>query len=879
MNWAMNWIVRLVSRRRLHRELADEIQAHLDEKVEELIERGLGRAEAVAAARRAFGNVTVIEERGREVWGWPLLESCSADVRYACRRLRHSPLFTLVAVVSIALGIGATTAVFSVIYAVLIDPYPYRDADRLVHLHVFNRGAFVFDLPLSDRQFEEFHTSPIVDEAMAMDTESMSATGGGVPEPVDAGYLSPNAFGFLGVPPLLGRTFTPEDVTNPTDRLPDPTAPRRLVVLSYGYWQRRYGARPDIVGQVLHLDDRPYTVVGVMPRRFAWWNCDVYLPLGRSSDPDRLASVFARLKPGISDGMAEPALQSLTETLSRERPGRFPPQFRIHLVHMREIAAGPWSGTLLVLFGAVGLLLVIGCANVSILLLARGSETTRDLAIRTAIGASRGRIVRQLFTESTVIASAGGLLGTVLAWGAIDLVPRLLPGGTFPTESVIRLSMPVLLFSTAVAVLASVAFGLWPALRLSQPEPGRITQAGTRSHNLLIAGQMALTVVLLAGAGATIRAFTALVRTGLDYEPHDVASVRVDLRDGRYTEWDQRVRYYDQVRRRVASSPGITSVAISLSDLPPARPFHSSVVDFFGAPLQERQTVLLHEISPEYFQTLRIPLLRGRLWTESETRQAAHVAVINGSMARRYCPDHDPTRLWIHLGDLKATTTWSLASPRNDGWVQIVGVAADTPNGGLQSPAAPALYIPYTLVTSDSFRLIARSSENLGAIVRTVADQIRAIDPDQPITEARMAEEVLDSELWAHGGLTASLFGICALLALLLAVAGLYSVVSYVVSQRTHEFGIRRALGAQRTEIVRIVLTSAVRTILVGLATGLVLSLVLDDVLARWAQVSARDPYVLASSAVLLVGVTTLAALIPAHRAASVDPMSALRAE
>jgi predicted permease len=879
----MNWLLRLVSRRRLQRELAEEIQGHLDEKVEDLIEAGLSRADAVSAARRAFGNVTALEERGREVWEWPWLENGWGDVRYACRRLRRDPAFTLVSVLSIALGIGATTAVFSVIHAVLISPYPYRDADRLVHLHVFNQETFIFDLPLSGGQFEAFQRSPLIDGAMAMDTEGMSATGESLPEPVNAGYLSLNAFEFLGVPPLLGRIFMPEDVTNPSD-------PQRIVVLSYGYWQRHFGARSDVLGHVLRLDDRNYDIVGVMPRRFAWWDCDVYLPLAYSSDPGRLASVFARLKPGSSDAMAEPALQSLIETLAQEQPDRFPPQFRIHLVHLNEIAAGPWAGTLRALFSAVGLLLVIGCANVSILLLARGSVTMPELALRAAIGASRSRLVRQLFTESMVISSAGGVLGMIFAWGGIGLLPRWLPEGTFPTESLIRLSTPVLLFSVGIAVLTSVVVGLWPALSLSHPELNQSEHirsrkladriAARRSHNLLIAGQVALTVLLLAGAGAAIRTFSALVHTGFDYEPHDVTSVRVDLRDGAYTQWDQRVSYLEQVRRRLASRLGITSVAISLSDLPPATPFHSSLLESPDVGVGERQTaVLLNEISAEYFPTLRIPLLRGRMWTESETRQAAHVAVINRSMATRYWPHRDPTRVWVHLRDLRATTTWARASPRNDGWVQIVGVAADTPNHGLQSPAAPAMYIPYTLVTSDSFRVIIRSSEDLGAVVRTVAEQIHAIDPDQPVTQAQTADAVLDAELWIHGGFPASLFGIFALLALLLAAAGLYSGVSYVVSQRTHEFGVRMALGAQRTAIVRLVWTWAARTTFPGLVTGLALCEMLDNVLGRWAQGSVRDPYVLTALIVLLVGVTTLATLIPACRAASVNPMKALRAE
>jgi putative ABC transport system permease protein len=879
----MNWRLRLASRQRRHLELAQEIQAHLDEKVEDLIEGGLTREEAVSAARRAFGNVTAIEERGLEVWGWPWLDTCLADLRYACRRLRRSPTFTLISVLSIALGTGATTAVFGVIHAVLINPYPYRDADRLVHLHVFNRGTFVYDLPLSDRQFDAFQESPVLDGAMAMDTEGMSATGGGrLPEPVNAGYLSLNGFGFLGVPPLLGRFFTPEDATSRSNS-------RRVVVLSYRYWQRHYGSRPNILGQSLRLDDEDYDVIGVMPRRFAWWDCDVYLPLAHSSDPNRLASVFARLKPGINDESAGPAVQSLIETLARERPDRFPANFRVRLVHMKQIAAGPWSGTLLALFGAVGVLLMIGCANVSTLLLARRNSTRPEIAIRAALGASRSRIVRQLLTESLIIATAGGVLGILFASGGIDLVPHLLPEGTFPAESVIRLSLPVLFFGEAVAVLTSLLFGLWPALSLSRPELGQITHImsrrgvgrlrARRSPDLLVGGQVALTVVLLTGAGTGIRSFSALVHTELGYEPHDVASVRVDLRDGTYTEWDQRVWYLDQVRRGVASSPGITSVAISLSDLPPATPFHSSVIDSPGASVQERRSVMLQEISAEYFSTLRIPLLRGRLWTDKETREAAHVAVINQAMASRYWPDRDPTRLWIHLSDLRATTIWARASPRHDGWVQIVGVAADTPNNGLQTAAAPGLYIPYTLVTSDSFRVIVRSSEQLGAVVRTIAEQIHTIDPDQPIAQPQTADTLLAAEIWVHQGLSASLFAMFALLALLLAATGLYSVVSYIVSERTHELGIRMALGAQKTAIVRMVFSWAAHTILAGLAGGLVLCEVLDEVIVRWTQGSVHDPYVLAPTVVLLVGVTSLAALVPAHRAASVDPMSALRAE
>ncbi len=875
MNTIRHWFNRLVGRRRLREELAEEIQEHLDEKIDDLVAGGMNREEASFAARRAFGNVTLTAERGHEVWGWPSVETWWVDARYGCRQLRKSPGFTLVAVLSSALGIGASTAVFCVMYAVLINPYPYREPDRLVHLHVFDQGGFLFDLPLSSQQFEEFQHSPVLDEAMAMDVEGMAATGGDFPEPVNAGFLSPNAFEFLGVPPRLGRVFT-GDATTEQD-----------VVLSYAYWQTHYGGQSSVLGQILQLDRQSYRIIGVMPRRFAWWNCDVYLPLAPSPDPDRLASVFARLKAGVDDGAAERALQSITADLARQRPNRLPATFAIRVVHLDEIAAGQLSGTLTVIGMAVGLLLFIGCANVSILLLARGTGRTQEVAVRVALGASRGRIVRQLLTESILISIAGCALGVLLAREAVHLVAILLPEGTFPTEAAIQLSMPVMLFSASVAMVTGIVFGLWPAVHFSHPELQAMLQAGSRKlaghrgaqqgHNLLIAGQVALTLVLLAGAGATARVFEALLHTRLDYDPQGVTSIRVDLRDGTYTQWGERARYYERIRQAVARNPAITSVAVSLTDLPPAMPFRSSPIEIPDRPLQERQSAFLSEVSSEYFSTLRIPLLQGRAWSAWETARAVPVAVVNASLAERDWPGSSPLGQLLHLPGLKATTAWAVDSPWNDGWLEVVGVAADTPNTGLSDRAAPTVYVPFTLVIGDSLRVITRSAGPPLATVRFVAERIHAIDPDQPISQIRTAADLLDAQGWARERLTASLFAAFAVLAVLLSAAGLYSVVSYAVSQRAQEFGVRMALGARPIDVVRLVLRSALEPTAVGVAAGLSLCLIFNAALVRWVHANVRDPYVITPIVVMLVGVATLAALLPACRAASANPMTVLR--
>ena len=871
----MNWIGRLFARSTLDRELEEEIQGHLAEKIDDLIAEGMTPSEARLAARAAFGNVTLTAERARDVWGWPALETLWVDVRYGWRQLRKRPGITAMAVLSSATAIGATTAILSVLYGIVIDPYPYKDSDRIVHLHVFNEGAFLFDLPLSNGQFQQFAHHAVLDGAMAIDVEGMSRTDGDLAEAVNAGFLSPNAFEFLGVEPSLGRTFAGEAAISAA---PQP------VVLSHRYWQARFNGDPGVLGQTVHLDRTPFQVIGVMPSRFALWDCDVYLPLKPSADPNRLATVVARLKPGITDTDAQRELQALVATLAAERPDGLPPTSEIRLLHLGDIALGQFSGTLAIISGAVALLLIIGCANVSILLLAQGTAKTQELAVRVAVGASRGRLVRQLLTESILISLAGAGLGVGLASLAITVIPTLLPQGTFPSESVIELSSPVLLTGVLASILTGVLFGLAPALRFSHPEfhtpqltNGRPEPSSdaVASHFLLIAGQVALTVVLLAGAAATRRSFESLVDSPLDYDPQNITSVRVDLRDGTYPDWRQRIGYFERIRSAVESIPAIESTTLSVSDLPPAPPFHSSRVS--GPALEGDRAVLVAKVSDDYFSTLRIPFAAGRPWTRGETADAVHVAVINAAMARRYWPNHSPLWQRINLADLKAATSWATSSPSNDGWVEVIGVVSDTPNSGLQDPVAPSIYVPYTLVVDDSVRLIVRSAAGPAQVARAIAERIHRIDPEQPVSQVVTGADMLRLQGWARERFTSSLFALFAVLAVLLSASGLYSVVSYVVSQRTQEFGVRLALGAQRTDMVKLAWSSVMTPTALGISLGLGLCRTFDGVLVQWTRASAMDPLVLGPVVVLVAMVTSVAALMPARRAASVDPIRVLR--
>ncbi|MGB9414745.1 MAG: ABC transporter permease, partial [Acidobacteriaceae bacterium] len=563
------------------------------------------------------------------------------DLRYSVRQLVHSPGFALAAVVSLALGIGATAAVFSVVYAVLMNPYPYASPDRMAHMKLRDKDGQDRYFGLTGQQWQVIRHSPAVEDAFMTDGWSLTVTGHDLPEDVQGVYATSNTFQFLGVPTVLGRGLLPSDAIDGHD-------PQPVAVLSYKFWQRHFNGNSDVVGKTIQLVHKSYTIVGVAAPRFTWNDAEVYLPLKVTQDPVPSYLTELRLKPGVSHAAAAAALTPLIHEFAKETPKHFPlDAFTFEIVGLNDDFIKQLGGTLALLFTAVALLLAIGCGNVSILLLARGTARQHELALRSAVGATRGRIVRQLLTEALLLSFTGAALGVLLAYKAIAAIVALLPPNYFPHEAAIQMNLPVLLFSVGVALFTGVVFGLWPALRLSRPDVGQVMQSGSRrvagrlggraTNNTLIAVQVMLTLLMLAGAGAAIQGFLRTMHTRLGYDPHNVMSVGIPIHDGTYKTWGLRAAYFDQLQKKVATVPGVTMTAISSNATPPANGFPTHI-EFLGKAAQDEQKVLVNFVSPTYFPVLRIPLMQGRIWDETENRNAAHLAVINQTMARRYFP-------------------------------------------------------------------------------------------------------------------------------------------------------------------------------------------------------------------------------------------------
>jgi predicted permease len=805
------------------------------------------------------------------------------DLRYALRQLLRSPGFTLTAVISLMLGIGATTAVFSVVYAVLMNPYPYAAPDRMVHLQLKDKSGQNRGFGLTGGQWQELRKSPVVEDAVITDEWNLTVTGHDLPEDVQAAYFSSNGFNFFGVPTLLGRGLIPSDGVDGQD-------PNPVVVLSYKFWQRHFNSDPAVVGQTLQLVRKNYTIVGVAAPRFTWLDGDVYLPLKITQDPVRAYTAEVRLKPGVTHAGANAALGPLIAQFAKETPKHFfLPPWEFTVQGLNEQFVHDIGGTLYLLFGAVAFLLVIGCGNVSILMLARGTTRQHELAVRMAIGATRRRVIRQLLTEALMLSVTGAALGVLLAYRSLTVIVSLLPEYSFPHEAAIRINLPVLVFSVIVALVTGVVFGLWPALQLSRPDVGQLMQTGTRRiagslsgramNNTLIAGQIALTLVMLAGAGAAIHGFLRMMQTPLGYDPHNVMSVGIPIHDGAYPTWEKRSAYFEQLLHRVAAVPGVKMAAVSSNATPPNNGFQTTV-EFLGKPASSDQKAHANIVSQEYFPLLRIPVVHGRVWDEAENHRAAQVAVINETMARLYFPNGDALGHSLKLPEMTAQPPYLLAGPGVEGgWLQIVGVVGDKLDDGLNKPIVPELFVPYTLLQGMYTQVLVRSDVPPLSLLHAVGLQVSAADPDQQINaNAKDLEHWITSQQeWQQQHLVAWLFGAFAVLALALAAVGLYSVVSYTVAQRTNEFGIRMALGAQREHVLKIVFVSTLVSVGSGIAAGLVLILALSRVLAHWSEQSSRDPLILIVVTLVMCVVAAIACAVPARRASLVDPATALR--
>jgi len=806
------------------------------------------------------------------------------DLRYTSRQLIKLPGFTLTAVLSLALGIGATTAVFSVIYAILMDPFPYAGADRMIHLRIQEASGEPRGFGLTGAQWQQIRKSPVIEDAFLSDGWSLTVTGSDVPEDVEAAYFSSNAFEYFGVPAYLGRGLQPSDAIDGQD-------PQPVVVLGYKFWKRHFAGNPAVVGQTIQMVHKNYTIVGVAAPRFTWDDADVYVPQKITQDPVHAFYVGARLKPGVTHAQADAALQPLIAQFAKDTPKHFPfQQFRVHVEGLNDDFLKQLGGTLSLLFGAVALLLLIGCGNVSILLLARATSREHEFAVRSAIGASRGRIIRQLLTESLLLSLTGAALGVMLAYKLVDVIVTYLPQYSFPHEAAIRINLPVLLFSVLIAVTTGILFGLWPALHLARADASQALQLttrkvagsvnGRRMNNALIAGQIALTLMMLAGAGASLEGFLHLLNIPLGYDPHNIMSVGIPVHDGTYKTWAERAAYFEQLRSKASEVSGVSMTAISTNATPPSNG-NTTTFEIQGQSTARSQPSRLNFVSEEYFPILRIPLLQGRIWDADENHRGALVAVVNQTFARKYFPDGNALGHSLKTPAIQEQPPYSLMAPGANGWLLIVGVIADKRNDGLANPILPEAFVPYTLSMRMWTQILVRAEVPPLTLLHAVQAKVNSVDHDQQT--ANQVEDlehwIQDQPEWARGRLVTWLFGAFAALALILAAVGLFSVVSYTVVQRTNEFGIRIALGAQRSHVLAIVFRSMLWSVGGGIAAGIVLTLALNKVMAAWAAESSRDPLLLFAATCLLSLVAALACALPAYRAAVVNPMIAIRYE
>jgi len=810
------------------------------------------------------------------------MHSFFSDLRYTFRELRKRPTFTLTAVLSLALGIAATRAVFSVIYAVLLDPFPYPGSDRIMELSMLDQAGHDRYSGTNGAQLQQLRGAKCVESISALDGWNLTTTDGDLPEDVNASYLSPDDANHWGTKAFMGRWLIPSDAPFGKDAQP-------VVVIGYKFWQRYYLGDPGVIGRTLQLVHKPYQIVGVMPPRFKWGAADIYLPLKVTRDPNIYFGISLKLRPGVTVAQANAEFQPYLEQFAKESPSHYPEKFRANLRSITEVYAKPLGPTLYLLLGAVASLLLIGCANVSILLLARGAERQQEFAVRSAVGAERLRIIRQLLTESLTIALAGTTLGVLLAWGSLSLIIKWLPENSFPAESVIRMNLPVLVFSAGLAFATSILFGLSPALQLSRPDIARLMQGSgrrvmgsataKRTHKVMVAAQVALTLLLLSAASAAGKGFLRLVKADLGYDPHSTMSVPIPIHENTYGTWKGRSEYFEQIRASIASMPEVLSAGISTNATPPDNGWDTRF-ELFGNSTGQQPEARVNFISPEYLTVLHIPLAQGRIWDHTETMRGAPLALINQTMARQYWPNGNAIGQQVKIAVLKDEPPYSPAATGSDGWLQIIGVVSDVRDDGLRNPIKPAIYVPFPIKMRMFTQILVRTRVAPLSILHDIRARLVQLDREQQVMQVR------DLDAWITGlpeysqqRFIATLFAIFSVLALFLAAVGLYSVVSYGVATRTNEFGIRMALGAKGSDVFRMVLASTAVNVGAGLAAGILLSIVFDKLSTKWVMESSRNPLILAGVTLILIVAAAAACFVPARRAASVDPMEALRYE
>jgi predicted permease len=878
-------------------DLNDEVAAHLDLLAQENIRRGMAPDEARYAARREFGGVEQIKETYRERRGLPMLETLLQDLRFGARMLRKNPGFTAVAVLTLALGIGATTSIFSVVNTLLLRPLPFPDSNRLVVLQEAIPKIVPGKMSVSAPDVADFRSlNHVFEDLGAFSSSSMDLSGNGVPARISAARMSAAVFHILGATPAIGRTFTEDE-----DKLGS-----NVVILGNAIWQTRFGADPAIAGKKIILDRQPYTVIGVMPREFAFppqglpsfSPAQIWVPIG--FNPFELGNrgdlfdfgVLAKLKHGTTLAAANSDVIVIASQIQKQY---YPLEARdtskvvleASVTPLADLIAGPTRPLLMLLLGAVGLLLLIACVNVANLTLARGTERQKEIAVRIALGAGRKRLIRQLLVESGLLGLLGGLLGLFAAYagvkGLVALAEKILP-----RAHEVSLDHTVLLFTLAISILSGALFGIVPALSATNTDLNRsLKEAGrsksdARGHQRIrdafVVAQIALALLLVTGSGLLIRSFIRARETNPGFQSDHALALSISLSGSQYKSTSDTEMFFDRLAAQVAANPGVVSVGMS-TDLP----MNNRWTHLFTAEGHEGEQPNgvpgnSHSlVDGEYFRTLGIPLVRGRFFNDAEMHGKGDVVIISDGMAKRYWPGQDPVGQRLKWG----------AAMSKDPWLTIVGVVGNVKQGALDEATKPHTYEPFQHLCRGPFAfplctgriVLVRSQSAPASVLPFIRSTVQQLDPQQPIGRVYIMDEIVSGSLAPRRFNTWLLvaFGFAALL---LAAIGVYGVISYSVAQRTQEMGVRLALGAQPGNILRMVLAKGLRLAAIGLTIGLAAAFALTRLMESLLfDVRATDPITFAGVAALLMVVALAACWIPARRAMRIDPADALRYE
>ena len=814
------------------------------------------------------------------------METLGQDVRYALRNLRKTPGFAIVAILTLALGIGASTAIFSVIDNILMEPFPYPDAQRYMSVQIHDtersepggRAGF-----LGPEFLDYVEQNHVFDRVIANDNTDVLYRSGEGTQRFDGNYVTPGTFEFLGMPALHGRAMQPADY--------EPGA-SPVFVLRYKTWVKQFGADPGIVNKTFVLNGVSRTLIGIMPPRFGWGDADLWIPQkpSRAMATKTIAGAFEQhwfflghLKPGISVKEAAADLTVVAKRLSVVYPAEYPKHFSVEIHSLTDLVVGEFRMTLYIVLAAVGMLLLIGCGNVANLLLARATTREKEFAIRSALGASRRRLIRQLLVESLILAIGGAAVGTLMAWGGLKSLVALMPQNIIPAEAVIRLNTPVLLFTLGVAVLTALVFGLVPALKAARKdlnEPLRDSGKGIsggfrhgRFRDAVVVLEVAVSLTLLVAAGLLMRSFVALRDVHLGLQPDHVLVARLPLPVDRYKTADQVTGFYRPLLQRLKALPGVVE-ATETSTLPPYGGIPSDI-ELPGKTHAEKWNALFQLCSEGYFSVLKIQFLDGRTFTEAEVNGARKLAVVNQTFVKKYLGSENPIGKQVRIAQLA-----EFEDPVKEPMFEIIGLVADAKNQGLQDPTKPEIWIPYT-VTGSAFRgIMVRTASEPLTMLNAVQHEIWATDANAAATLTGTLEGFISQFSYAGPRFGFFLMMIFGVIGLLLVTIGVYSILAYTTVRRTHEIGIRMALGAESSDVLGMVIRMGLRLVGIGVALGLIASLALGRVIATqlWG-VSAYDPWTLVCVPLVLFLTGLVACWLPARRAANVDPLVALRYE